>query len=696
MNYAGFNYVAASNNINVAPFPVTATWTLIPSGGGGGGGGLTNPLTTNLDLGTNDIINTNDTQTTSIGVDVIDLRAGSLAPRITVSQGMDFTSITSTTFSGALPESSIVPTTGDQLCNKTYVDGVVAPPGPPGPPGAAATITVGSTTTLAPGSSATVVNSGSSSAAILDFGIPEGQQGVPGPPGPSVWVGTATSDLNMSQFNITNVPIINVQEGTYQNYTELRTQSASASNVFFSAAPKVFPSGGIPSTYGIQAGYDNNANVYLSWDQATPANSLAVLEAAGGTVSLGDMNAYNNTRIDLTTYNNDINLNANTIRLTPNTALTTTLDVSGSIVLSGSASTATPPTLGDHLTNKTYVDSLISQRPTNMYFVSKNGNDTTGNGSINNPYLTIQKAITVAETGALPNVAAYATIMIGPGNYTENLTMTDGYTNLCAYTSDNRAYSVKILGTITIAAAGANDLYNRVFSLQGLLVRATGANPCLIDSTVSTEHSVVAKNCRFIADDRAFYQNAGGNTRNIFTDCYFGHENASAVYTNPLVEMAGASWLECLQCEFYAQNTQCDVLRFSGASYPYKLGLCQFISSSTSATANPLIRYATTNASVGSVGQCSFTFESATAKTSAGFLFDTGGRVYSALIPVINFIQNAFILNGTSLGGNAIARSGTTTGTPFVLSGNQIAAPQTAQKIQAGGAITHLQYNTVN
>lgn len=43
-----------------------------------------------------------------------------------------------------------------------------------GPTGAAATADVGTTTTLSAGSSATVINSGSTSAAILDFGIPRG------------------------------------------------------------------------------------------------------------------------------------------------------------------------------------------------------------------------------------------------------------------------------------------------------------------------------------------------------------------------------------------------------------------------------------------------------------------------------------------------------------------------------------------
>lgn len=46
--------------------------------------------------------------------------------------------------------------------------------------GTAASIAVGDVTTLNPGEDATVVNSGTSSAAILDFGIPEGEQGVQG------------------------------------------------------------------------------------------------------------------------------------------------------------------------------------------------------------------------------------------------------------------------------------------------------------------------------------------------------------------------------------------------------------------------------------------------------------------------------------------------------------------------------------
>ena len=62
--------------------------------------------------------------------------------------------------------------------------GATGATGPTGPTGAAATVAVGSTTTGAAGSSASVTNSGSSSAAVLNFTIPKGDTGATGATGP--------------------------------------------------------------------------------------------------------------------------------------------------------------------------------------------------------------------------------------------------------------------------------------------------------------------------------------------------------------------------------------------------------------------------------------------------------------------------------------------------------------------------------
>ena len=58
--------------------------------------------------------------------------------------------------------------------------------GPPGEPGAAATVTVGTVTTGEPGTDAIVTNSGTESAAVLDFTIPKGENGAGVPDGGTV------------------------------------------------------------------------------------------------------------------------------------------------------------------------------------------------------------------------------------------------------------------------------------------------------------------------------------------------------------------------------------------------------------------------------------------------------------------------------------------------------------------------------
>jgi hypothetical protein len=57
--------------------------------------------------------------------------------------------------------------------------------GPTGPAGSTATLTIGNVTTLPPGSSATVSNSGTSENAVLNFGIPQGATGPAGTGGSS-------------------------------------------------------------------------------------------------------------------------------------------------------------------------------------------------------------------------------------------------------------------------------------------------------------------------------------------------------------------------------------------------------------------------------------------------------------------------------------------------------------------------------
>lgn len=71
------------------------------------------------------------------------------------------------------------------------------PQGPAGQDGAAATVTVGTTTTLPAGSSATVTNVGTTSAAVLNFGIPKGDKGDSGG-------GGGTGDMSAADYDPNN------------------------------------------------------------------------------------------------------------------------------------------------------------------------------------------------------------------------------------------------------------------------------------------------------------------------------------------------------------------------------------------------------------------------------------------------------------------------------------------------------------
>jgi hypothetical protein len=67
---------------------------------------------------------------------------------------------------------------GNCNCNSTTI-----PRGPAGPQGPSGSISVGEVTSLPFGSEPTVTNSGTTSSAIFNFGIPEGEQGIQGETG---------------------------------------------------------------------------------------------------------------------------------------------------------------------------------------------------------------------------------------------------------------------------------------------------------------------------------------------------------------------------------------------------------------------------------------------------------------------------------------------------------------------------------
>ena len=86
--------------------------------------------------------------------------------------------------------------------------GPAGQPGTPGTDGAAATIAVGTVTTGAPGSDAAVTNSGTSSAAVFDFAIPQG------PVGPAWEIIEDTRSSNTANITGTSTQLSALTSGT--------------------------------------------------------------------------------------------------------------------------------------------------------------------------------------------------------------------------------------------------------------------------------------------------------------------------------------------------------------------------------------------------------------------------------------------------------------------------------------------------
>lgn len=111
--------------------------------------------------------------------------------------------------SGSTPTVTNTGTSSAAVFNFGIPKGDKGDTGDTGAPGQAATISVGSTTTGAPGTNASVTNAGTSSAAVLNFTIPRGDKGDKGDTGSAgaaatISVGTVTTGAEGSDATVTN------------------------------------------------------------------------------------------------------------------------------------------------------------------------------------------------------------------------------------------------------------------------------------------------------------------------------------------------------------------------------------------------------------------------------------------------------------------------------------------------------------
>ena len=188
------------------------------------------------------------------------------------------------------------------------------PQGDAGMAGAAATITVGTTTTGAPGSMASVTNSGTTSAAVFNFTVPQGPQGTPGERGQAGPTATVTkpsdmdspiNNVNTFQFEGDGVniemgssgvariiisgggggtPVETPPDGSITGFN--RTRFNQDTDDFFLRSTFTVPSGGTLTSFEFQ-----QAGTLVAGSRSTTATSPYQFEVTGSMGSQEDYTA---------------------------------------------------------------------------------------------------------------------------------------------------------------------------------------------------------------------------------------------------------------------------------------------------------------------------------------------------------------------------------------------------------------------
>ena len=159
--------------------------------------------------------------------------------------------------------------------------------------------------------------------------------------------------------------------------------------------------------------------------------------------------------------------------------------------------TFTDPLVFDNLNNINTFYNVPEEVINNVYWVSKDGNDTTGDGSKSNPYLTIVKAITAGTAGR--------TIYVKSGIYREShVAGSQNYLNIYKY------FIIKGIGNCEIVSDDTTRtvIFNSVnIDIEGFTINAESIKTSCISVTTSASLTYFLK--------RIYLKNANGAVINL-------------------------------------------------------------------------------------------------------------------------------------------------------------------------------------
>jgi hypothetical protein len=319
------------------------------------------------------------------------------------------------------------------------------------------------------------------------------------------------------------------------------------------------------------------------------------------------------------------------------------VDNTGSAGLSGQVLTAG---LGG---NVVWTTNTGTFRPTNMWYVAKNGNDTTGDGSYGKPFLTIQKGIDTIEDQ--PSTAALIGVLnVAPGHYTENLTFTRGYIVVQGQNGNTQeaAEITEVNGAVSVALTqGGNDKFNKVVILANIQFTETPDVPtALIYDTSTTAHTLFIQNCYLFGNGSLVYQNSTADCITRLTQVEANQDGAGGFIGPTLRFSAGQVYLERVDVD---TNQNTNSMLIENTALMSRCVLCSFENSFASVS-GAIVRI--TNALLHNFGSntflCAVGSVYALAATVAGPVGTSG----------MNLVQNTFVVSGAGAPIRAVFNAG--------------------------------------
>lgn len=379
----------------------------------------------------------------------------------------------------------------------------------------------------------------------------------------------------------------------------------------------------------------------------------------------------------------------------------------GVIYLLFTASTPTPlwtvgqPTQFSAYTSLDAVNTSISAlntrvafRPTQEFWVSINGNDTTGNGSQLNPYATIQKAITQGEavSGVSGGVAYLSVINVAAGHYTEDISFNKGYIVLNGVLSTQTTSEVvEITGGITISCAGTNDTFQRIVSFQGLNITCPAGKLITDNSTAS--HTVSFQDCKIATDGQLFLgASTAPDQRTYFTNVDITQTN-TATTADILFFNLGQVEIERVDMGIVGNASAIEI---GGTAILSRMSLTTLESGTASTTAAPILLISSSTLSSHNIGNSTFFYSNAANKNASAS--SNGIRIASGVSTLMVLLNCYFTMTGCQgSANNVIGYNGV--GSPSLLMNECRAlsiptlAPNTTT-IQSG--ISKVNYTNIN